>query len=66
MRSPDIGSIASLPLPQDDPKVRRPDITVARSVLGWEPQVPLEEGLRRTIPYFEQMLRDPRMSARTL
>jgi nucleoside-diphosphate-sugar epimerase len=58
--------IASLPLPQDDPKVRQPDITIARQVLGWEPQVPLEEGLRRTIPYFEQMLRDPRMSARTL
>ncbi|WP_420126727.1 UDP-glucuronic acid decarboxylase family protein [Longimicrobium sp.] len=58
--------IAALPLPQDDPKVRQPDITVARSVLGWEPQVPLEEGLRRTIPYFEQMLRDPRQSARTL
>ena len=45
--------IQARPLPEDDPKVRRPDITVARDVLGWEPQVPLEEGLRRTIPYFQ-------------
>jgi dTDP-glucose 4,6-dehydratase len=40
------------PLPVDDPRVRRPDITKARSVLGWEPKVPLEEGLPRTIEYF--------------
>ncbi|HVR43750.1 MAG TPA: UDP-glucuronic acid decarboxylase family protein [Thermoanaerobaculia bacterium] len=40
------------PLPVDDPKVRRPDITRARSLLGWEPRVALEEGLRRTIEYF--------------
>jgi dTDP-glucose 4,6-dehydratase len=39
-------------LPVDDPKVRRPDITRARETLGWEPQVPLDEGLRRTIAYF--------------
>jgi len=44
------------PLPEDDPKVRRPDITVARTVLGWEPKISLEEGLRRTIPYFRQVL----------
>ena len=44
--------IQFLPLPEDDPKVRRPDITKARTVLGWEPQVPLEEGLARTIAYF--------------
>ncbi len=37
---------------QDDPKVRCPDITRAREVLGWEPKVPLEEGLRRTVEYF--------------
>ena len=36
----------------DDPKQRRPDITLAKTVLKWEPQVPLEEGLRRTIAYF--------------
>jgi len=39
-------------LPADDPKQRRPDISQARSVLGWEPKVALEEGLRRTIEYF--------------
>lgn len=40
------------PLPQDDPKRRRPDITKARQVLGWEPRVQLEEGIRETIEYF--------------
>jgi len=40
------------PLPQDDPTRRRPDITVARRELGWEPVVPLEEGLRRTAEFF--------------
>jgi len=40
------------PLPQDDPKVRRPDITRAQKLLGWSPSVSLEEGLRRTIGYF--------------
>jgi dTDP-glucose 4,6-dehydratase len=46
------------PIPTDDPKVRKPDITLARSVLGWDPKVSLEEGLKRTIPYFrERVLR---------
>jgi dTDP-glucose 4,6-dehydratase len=40
------------PLPVDDPKVRQPDITKAKTLLGWEPRVRLEEGLRRTIDYF--------------
>jgi dTDP-glucose 4,6-dehydratase len=40
------------PLPQDDPKRRQPDITKAKQVLGWEPVVPLEEGLRATLEYF--------------
>ncbi|HUR21870.1 MAG TPA: UDP-glucuronic acid decarboxylase family protein [Vicinamibacterales bacterium] len=40
------------PLPVDDPKVRKPDITRARTILGWEPKVPLEEGLTSTIEYF--------------
>ena len=40
------------PLPQDDPKQRRPDITKARKLLGWEPKIDLETGLRRTIDYF--------------
>jgi UDP-glucuronate decarboxylase len=43
-------------LPADDPKQRKPDITVAREVLGWEPKVPLEEGLKRTISYFQRLL----------
>ena len=40
------------PLPGDDPKKRRPDITLAKSLLGWEPKIPLDEGLRKTIDYF--------------
>jgi dTDP-glucose 4,6-dehydratase len=47
------------PLPTDDPKVRRPDITRARAVLGWEPKVPLEEGLTTTIEYFRHKLQMP-------
>lgn len=43
-------------LPQDDPKQRCPDITRAKSWLGWQPQIPLEEGLRRTIPYYREQL----------
>jgi len=42
------------PLPQDDPRQRRPDVTTAREQLGWEPTVSLEEGLRRTITWFQQ------------
>ena len=42
---------------QDDPQVRQPDISKARRVLGWEPRVELEEGLRRTIPWFREELR---------
>jgi UDP-glucuronate decarboxylase len=44
------------PLPQDDPKRRQPDITRARAVLGWQPMVQLEQGLLRTIAYFESQL----------
>ncbi len=44
--------IVHMPLPADDPKQRRPDITLAKRILQWEPQVPLEEGLKRTISYF--------------
>ncbi len=46
--------IAFKPLPQDDPKQRRPDITKARKYLGWEPRVPLAEGLVETIKYFRR------------
>jgi dTDP-glucose 4,6-dehydratase len=55
-----------LPLPEDDPKVRRPDISLARESLGWEPKVPLVEGLRRTIPYFQQRVEAGGAAARTL
>ena len=44
------------PLPTDDPKVRKPDITRARTLLGWEPKVPLREGLTQTIDYFRKKL----------
>jgi nucleoside-diphosphate-sugar epimerase len=44
------------PLPQDDPKVRQPDIGKARAVLGWEPKVSLDEGLRRTLEYFRERM----------
>ncbi len=48
--------IAFRPLPVDDPRVRQPDISKARQLLGWEPKVPLEVGLRRTIEYFRKLL----------
>lgn len=48
--------IVHQPLPQDDPRQRKPDISLARSALGWEPKVPLEEGLSRTIAYFKDLL----------
>ena len=44
------------PLPTDDPKVRKPDITRARTLLGWEPKVSLEEGLTSTIAYFRKKI----------
>jgi dTDP-glucose 4,6-dehydratase len=43
-------------LPEDDPRRRRPDITKARTVLGWEPVVPLEEGLKETVSYFQSVI----------
>ena len=49
--------ITFLPLPQDDPLQRQPDITQARQLLGWEPRVPLDDGLDRTIDYFRRALR---------
>ncbi len=48
--------IVSRPLPEDDPRVRQPDITRARKLLGWEPKVDVETGLRRTIEWFRQEL----------
>lgn len=55
-----------LPLPEDDPKVRQPDISIARAVLGWEPKVSLSEGLRKTIPYFRRLVEREGAVARTL
>jgi UDP-glucuronate decarboxylase len=48
--------ITHKPLPSDDPKQRRPDITLAKETLGWEPKVPLEQGLEKTIAYFRSAL----------
>lgn len=45
------------PLPQDDPKVRQPDITLAKRLLGWEPTVSFEEGITKTVAYFRDFLR---------
>ncbi|HQN40094.1 MAG TPA: SDR family oxidoreductase [Thermoanaerobaculia bacterium] len=44
------------PLPVDDPKTRQPDISLAREVLGWEPRISLDEGIRRTLDYFREVL----------
>jgi UDP-glucuronate decarboxylase len=49
-------TIDYLQLPQDDPKQRKPDISRAREKLGWEPTVPLEKGLERTVAYFKALL----------
>ena len=48
--------IVSMPLPADDPRQRKPDISLAYKELGWEPGIPLEQGLARTIDYFRQTL----------
>ena len=49
-------SMESHPLPEDDPRVRQPDISNAREVLGWEPEVSLRDGIRRTIPFLRAQL----------
>ena len=58
--------IETLPLPEDDPKVRQPDISVARDLLQWEPKIELREGIRRTIPYFREQLDGEDAKARTI
>lgn len=50
--------IAMRPLPSDDPRRRKPDITLAKELLGWEPRVPLAEGLEKTIAYFRERILD--------
>ncbi len=54
------------PLPEDDPKVRQPDISVAMEVLGWEAITTLHEGLKKTIPYFRELVESGDARARTL
>jgi dTDP-glucose 4,6-dehydratase len=51
--------IESRPLPQDDPRQRQPDITKAKQLLGWEPKVGLDDGLRATIEYFRRLTASP-------
>jgi UDP-glucuronate decarboxylase len=48
--------IVSRPLPLDDPRQRRPDITKAQSLVGWQPKVSLEDGLKETVRYFQHLL----------
>jgi len=50
--------LVRMPLPSDDPKQRKPDITKARNILGWEPKVQLEDGLKETISYFRKLLNE--------
>jgi UDP-glucuronate decarboxylase len=50
--------IVRRPLPQDDPVQRQPDISLAKEKLGWQPTIPLHDGLRTTIEYFEKLLSD--------
>jgi dTDP-glucose 4,6-dehydratase len=52
------------PLPQDDPKQRRPDITKARELLGWEPKIDLETGLRQSLDYFKKAVADEAAASR--
>jgi len=56
--------IITEPLPQDDPKVRKPDITRARTMLGWDPKIALRDGLARTIEYFRGLVGSDRMAPR--
>ena len=58
--------LVELPLPEDDPKVRQPDIGLARNLLSWSPATGLRDGLRATIPYFRVLVEDEGAQARTL
>ena len=49
--------ITNMPLPQDDPKQRQPNITRAKELLGWEPTIPLAEGLKKTVAYFAERIK---------
>ena len=52
-------AIVNRPLPEDDPKLRRPDITRAKQLLGWEPKIDRHEGLKRTLAYFQKKIVQP-------
>jgi nucleoside-diphosphate-sugar epimerase len=58
--------IETMPLRADDPKVRQPDISIARGLLGWEPQIDLRAGIRKTLPYFRAQLEMGDARARTI
>ncbi|MEE9578258.1 MAG: UDP-glucuronic acid decarboxylase family protein [Gemmatimonadota bacterium] len=58
--------IRYLPLPEDDPKTRKPDITRARELLGWQPEISLREGLSRTIEYFRRLQGEKRLGSPTI
>jgi UDP-glucuronate decarboxylase len=58
--------IVHRPLPEDDPKQRRPDISRAQDLLGWKPHTVLKDGLERTIAYFDQLLSDQKLRMRLL
>jgi UDP-glucuronate decarboxylase len=58
--------IVHRPLPQDDPRQRRPDISKAQDVLSWSPRTPLKDGLKRTVAYFEELLRDQAVRAQLI
>ena len=49
--------IIHVPLPEDDPKIRQPDITLAKKYLNWEPEVSLDQGLQSTLEYFKNQLK---------
>ncbi|MEY3553351.1 MAG: hypothetical protein RL735_1699, partial [Pseudomonadota bacterium] len=55
--------IVNRPLPSDDPKQRRPDISLAQEMLGWQPRTPLREGLIKTIAYFDSFLSSRKIAA---
>jgi nucleoside-diphosphate-sugar epimerase len=54
------------PLPEDDPQVRQPDITLARKLLDWNPSTELRQGLTETIPYFRSLVEEEGATARIL
>lgn len=62
---PTASKIVYRPLPKDDPQRRRPDITRAKELLGWEPKIPLSEGLQQTAAYFSSVSLEPGLSSMT-